>query len=93
MNQKRSAVYPGTFDPITNGHQDLVRRAAGVFDRVVVAIAANPNHAESHYQLGMALVIEGKLKEAGDEFNAYLKLSPDGANAATAKALVAQLPK
>ena len=41
----RSAVYPGTFDPITNGHQDLVRRAAGVFERVIVAIAANPNKA------------------------------------------------
>lgn len=40
---KRNAVYPGTFDPITNGHQDLVRRAASIFDRVVVAIAANPN--------------------------------------------------
>ncbi|HEY8507249.1 MAG TPA: pantetheine-phosphate adenylyltransferase [Steroidobacteraceae bacterium] len=39
----RNAVYPGTFDPITNGHQDLVRRAASIFDRVVVAIAANPN--------------------------------------------------
>jgi pantetheine-phosphate adenylyltransferase len=42
---KRNAVYPGTFDPITNGHQDLVRRAATIFDRVVVAIAANPNKA------------------------------------------------
>jgi pantetheine-phosphate adenylyltransferase len=40
---KRNAVYPGTFDPITNGHQDLVRRAAGIFDAVTVAIAANPN--------------------------------------------------
>ena len=40
---KRNAVYPGTFDPITNGHQDLVRRASGIFDHVVVAIAANPN--------------------------------------------------
>ena len=40
---KRNAMYPGTFDPITNGHQDLVRRAAGIFDRVIVAIAANPN--------------------------------------------------
>jgi len=57
------------------------------------AIAANPNHAESHYQLGMALVNEGKLAEAGGEFNTYLKLSPEGPNAATAKALVAQLPK
>ncbi|MGQ0836917.1 MAG: pantetheine-phosphate adenylyltransferase [Gammaproteobacteria bacterium] len=36
-------MYPGTFDPITNGHQDLVRRAATIFDRIVVAIAANPN--------------------------------------------------
>jgi pantetheine-phosphate adenylyltransferase len=38
---KSNAVYPGTFDPITNGHQDLVRRAAGIFDRVIVAIAAH----------------------------------------------------
>ena len=42
---KRTAVYPGTFDPITNGHHDLVRRAASIFDKVVVAIAANPNKA------------------------------------------------
>lgn len=36
------ALYPGTFDPITNGHSDLVRRAAQLFDGVIVAIAANP---------------------------------------------------
>ena len=42
MNPKRNAVYPGTFDPITNGHQDLERRAAGIFDRVVIGIASNP---------------------------------------------------
>ncbi|MGB5131763.1 MAG: pantetheine-phosphate adenylyltransferase [Steroidobacteraceae bacterium] len=45
MNPKRVAVYPGTFDPITNGHQDLVRRASAIFDRVVVGIAANPYKA------------------------------------------------
>jgi pantetheine-phosphate adenylyltransferase len=38
---KRRAVYPGTFDPITRGHEDLVRRAALLFDHVVVAIAAS----------------------------------------------------
>jgi pantetheine-phosphate adenylyltransferase len=38
-----AALYPGTFDPITNGHQDLIRRAASIFTRVVVAIAANPS--------------------------------------------------
>ncbi|MDH3613557.1 MAG: pantetheine-phosphate adenylyltransferase [Gammaproteobacteria bacterium] len=37
-----SAMYPGTFDPITLGHEDLVRRATILFDRVVVAIADNP---------------------------------------------------
>jgi pantetheine-phosphate adenylyltransferase len=40
-----SAMYPGTFDPITNGHHDLVRRAANIFDRVVVAVAGNPGKA------------------------------------------------
>jgi len=38
---KKIAIYPGTFDPITNGHTDLVERAAKLFDHVIVAIAAN----------------------------------------------------
>ncbi len=37
------AIYPGTFDPITNGHWDIVRRGLGLFDRVVVALAVNVN--------------------------------------------------
>ncbi|MFP5504959.1 MAG: pantetheine-phosphate adenylyltransferase [Gammaproteobacteria bacterium] len=41
----KTAVYPGTFDPITNGHTDLVQRAARLFDRVIVAVAANPGKA------------------------------------------------
>ncbi|MCF6336641.1 MAG: pantetheine-phosphate adenylyltransferase [Gammaproteobacteria bacterium] len=36
------AIYPGTFDPITHGHSDLVERATRLFDRVIVALAANP---------------------------------------------------
>ena len=36
------AVYPGSFDPITNGHLDVIRRAAGAFERVIVAVLANP---------------------------------------------------
>jgi pantetheine-phosphate adenylyltransferase len=39
------AMYPGTFDPLTNGHEDLVRRACRIFDHVVLAIAANPGKA------------------------------------------------
>ena len=41
----RGVMYPGTFDPITNGHVDIASRAAKMFDRVVVAIAANPGKA------------------------------------------------
>ncbi|MDN4503018.1 pantetheine-phosphate adenylyltransferase [Alteromonadaceae bacterium BrNp21-10] len=37
------AVYPGTFDPITNGHTDLIERAANMFSHIVVGIASNPN--------------------------------------------------
>jgi pantetheine-phosphate adenylyltransferase len=60
---KRNAVYPGTFDPITNGHQDLVRRAAGIFDAVIVAIAANPNKTpmfplEKRVQMARAVLSE-----------------------------------
>jgi len=39
---KITAVYPGTFDPITNGHVDLIHRACRLFDRVIVAVASNP---------------------------------------------------
>ena len=37
------AVYPGTFDPITNGHSDLVNRGVKIFDKVIIAVAQNPS--------------------------------------------------
>ena len=37
----RTAIYPGSFDPLTNGHLDVVQRAAKLFDRVIVAVAQN----------------------------------------------------
>lgn len=40
--RNRRAIYPGTFDPITRGHEDLVRRAANLFDEVIVAVAGSP---------------------------------------------------
>ena len=45
MADLRIAVYPGSFDPITNGHVDIVQRALSIFDRVVVAIANNVRKA------------------------------------------------
>ena len=42
MKKKRIAVYPGTFDPVTNGHIDIIQRAVKLFDKIVVAVALNP---------------------------------------------------
>ncbi len=39
----RIAVYPGSFDPITNGHEDIIKRAASIFDEVIVAVLVNPD--------------------------------------------------
>jgi pantetheine-phosphate adenylyltransferase len=39
------AVYPGSFDPVTNGHLDIVERGAGLFDKLIVAVAKNPGKA------------------------------------------------
>ena len=41
MNSKRIALYPGTFDPITNGHYDIIERASKLFDELIVAVAAS----------------------------------------------------
>jgi pantetheine-phosphate adenylyltransferase len=41
-----TAISPGTYDPVTNGHVDVIRRAAGIFDRVVVGVVGSPTHKE-----------------------------------------------
>lgn len=67
----KRVVYPGTFDPITNGHIDLVKRAGQLFDEVVVSIAANPGK-KPMFTLGerveltkMALSDVGNVKVRG----------------------------
>ena len=50
ISSKRIAVYPGTFDPITLGHLDVVQRAAGLFDRLIIAVAA-AHHKKTLFSL------------------------------------------
>ncbi|MBV8601547.1 MAG: pantetheine-phosphate adenylyltransferase [Candidatus Eremiobacteraeota bacterium] len=45
------AVYPGSFDPLTNGHLDVIRRSAAVFDRLTVAVVVNPQKREPMFTL------------------------------------------
>ncbi len=42
-----TAICPGSYDPVTNGHVDIIRRAAGIFDRVVVGVVRDPQHKET----------------------------------------------
>lgn len=73
---ERTAVYPGSFDPITNGHLDLIRRGLNVVDRIIVAVAINP--AKKHMfsieeRLEMAKVAVGDNPRATVEsFNGLL---------------------
>jgi pantetheine-phosphate adenylyltransferase len=46
-----TAIYPGTYDPVTNGHVDVITRAAGIFDRVVVGVVGNPHHKAPTFSL------------------------------------------
>ena len=43
----KTAIYPGTFDPITNGHLDIIQRAVNLFDQVIVSVALNPDKREA----------------------------------------------
>ena len=72
------AVYPGSFDPITNGHIDLMERALRIFDRVIIAIATNPDKDNSLFSVKERLdMIQEVFKSAGnrvivDSFNELL---------------------
>ena len=46
-----TAIYPGTYDPVTNGHVDVITRAAEIFDRVVVGVVGNPQHKTPMFTL------------------------------------------
>ncbi len=46
-----TAIYPGTYDPVTNGHVDVIRRAASIFDRIVVGVVRDPHHKEAMFSL------------------------------------------
>jgi pantetheine-phosphate adenylyltransferase len=59
------AVYPGSFDPITNGHLDIVGRALAVFDRLIVAVLANPRKAPLLPAATRVAVIRESLAAAG----------------------------
>lgn len=69
------ALYPGSFDPVTNGHLDVLRRALAVFDTVVVAVLENPRKSPLLPTDTRVVVLERAIRDAG--------IDPDHASVAT----------
>ena len=61
----KKAIYPGSFDPFTNGHLDIVKKAAALFDEVDVVIGVNSNKRRTFAAEAMKLAIEKTLQELG----------------------------
>ena len=84
-----TALYPGTFDPVTNGHVDVIGRASRIFDRVVVGVVNNPHHKTPMFTVDERV---GFLKEALDldnvEVDVFSELVVDFARRWDAKAIV-----
>jgi pantetheine-phosphate adenylyltransferase len=84
-----AAIYPGTFDPITNGHIDLAQRAARIFDRVVVAVAANKGKAPLfNLEERVALAREALKDLANVEVLSFENLTVDCARASGAAVIL-----
>jgi pantetheine-phosphate adenylyltransferase len=70
----RVAVYPGSFDPITLGHLDIIGRAAAVFDRVVVGVLINPRKVPAQDVEARATVIREAVAESLGELSARVEI-------------------
>jgi pantetheine-phosphate adenylyltransferase len=67
----KTAVYPGSFDPITFGHMDIAKRALKVFDKVIILISVNPNKSTLFTAQERAGMVEEVMKEYMDKIEIY----------------------
>lgn len=70
----KTAIYPGSFDPITNGHLDVIKRASAMFDKVYIAILSNPDKETLFTEDERVKLIQGVLKDAKIK-NVYVEAS------------------
>lgn len=74
----KTAVYPGSFDPVTNGHIDIIGRALKIFDRVIVAVLDNPVKTKSFTVAERVAMLEESLKgKSGVEVDSFSGLLVD----------------
>jgi pantetheine-phosphate adenylyltransferase len=85
-----TAIYPGTYDPVTNGHVDVIQRAARIFDRVVVGVVDNPHHKSPLFTVDerVAMLNEALVGLDNVEVDVFKELVVDFARRWDAKAIV-----
>jgi pantetheine-phosphate adenylyltransferase len=85
-----TAICPGSYDPVTNGHVDVIARAAGIFDRVVVGVVRTPHHKEPMFDVEerMAFLREALEHLDNVEVDVFRELVVDFAHRWEAKAIV-----
>ncbi len=85
-----TAICPGSYDPVTNGHVDVITRAAGIFDRVVVGVVGNPHHKHPMFtteeRIGFLRYATGHLDNV--EVDVFRELVVEFARKWDAKAIV-----
>ncbi len=85
-----TAICPGSYDPVTNGHVDVIRRAAGIFDRVVVGVVGSPHHKQPMFTIEERVeFLQGALAQLPNvEIDVFRELVVDFAHKWEAKAIV-----
>lgn len=85
-----TAIYPGTYDPVTNGHVDVIRRAASIFDRIVVGVVREPHHKQTMFTLDerVAFLEEALAPLDNVEVDVFRELVVDFARKHDAKTMV-----
>ena len=85
-----TAIYPGTYDPVTLGHVDVITRAAGIFDRVVVGVVGNPQHKQPMFSLDerVSFLREALAGHENVEVDVFSELVVDFARRWDAKVIV-----
>jgi pantetheine-phosphate adenylyltransferase len=85
-----TAIVPGSYDPVTNGHVDVIGRAAGIFDRVVVGVVGQPHHKQPMFSVEERVAFLDEALEGIDnvEVDVFKQLVVDFARKWEAKAIV-----
>jgi pantetheine-phosphate adenylyltransferase len=85
-----TAICPGSYDPVTNGHVDVITRAAGIFDRVVVGVVGTPQHKQPMFSLDERVAFLRQALEGIDnvEVDVFSELVVEFARRWDAKAIV-----